>query len=168
MLPQPTISAGLRMAASSPTCRREVYVRPFPQGDKLFQISTDGGEAPTWCADGEIFYLANDRLLAVSVRARGDDLEISKPTVLIDLDNKLVRRAFDAAADGQSFLMLRSNVEERISVIFNWPKELARISREGSRRSNNPRPARAQREDSLNPYRRAMKEGATPVSTDLR
>ncbi len=48
--------------------RFEVYVQPFPHGDKV-RISTDGGVQPRWRADGkELFYIDTDnRLIAVPV-----------------------------------------------------------------------------------------------------
>ena len=48
--------------------RFEVYVQPFPHGDKV-RISTDGGVQPRWRADGkELFYIdADNQLMAVPV-----------------------------------------------------------------------------------------------------
>lgn len=74
-----------------------------------------------WCANGEMFYIANGRLQAVSVEARGNTLEISKPTELFELPSD----AFDVAADGQTVFTLRADPEERLSLIFEWPSELS-------------------------------------------
>ena len=48
--------------------RFEVYVQPFPHGDKV-RISTDGGVQPRLRADGkELFYIdADNRLMAIPV-----------------------------------------------------------------------------------------------------
>jgi len=112
--------------ASQESDRFEIYVRPFPEGDKLFQISSRGGSAPVWRANGEIFYRYDRSLLAVTVSASGDELEISKPTVLFEMDRDTT--AFDVTPDGQHFLMLRPRARERVSLIFNWPEEMARIT----------------------------------------
>src|SRR5207249_812172 len=38
--------------AAQPTGPMEVYVRPFPTGDRTWRISTTGGGAPEWRRDG--------------------------------------------------------------------------------------------------------------------
>jgi Tol biopolymer transport system component len=44
----------------------EIYVQPFPGPGAKTQVSTTGGTLPTWRRAGrELFYLANDRLMAV-------------------------------------------------------------------------------------------------------
>ena len=112
--------------ASDESGQFETYIRPFPEGDKLFQISPRGGSAPVWCGNGEIFYRNDRSLVAVTVSASGNDLEISKPTVLFEMDPDTT--AFDVTPDGQHFFMLRPRARERVSLIFNWPEEMARIN----------------------------------------
>ena len=79
-----------------------------------------------WCGNGEIFYRYERSLLAVTVSASGDELEISNPTVLFEMDRDTT--AFDVTPDGQHFFMLRPRARERVSLIFNWPEEMARIT----------------------------------------
>ncbi len=48
-----------------------VYVRPFPEGDGRWQISTPVGEEPRWGVDGrELFFRANSVLERVSIDTR--------------------------------------------------------------------------------------------------
>lgn len=73
----------------------------------------------------------NDRsLVAVTVSGSGNDLEISKPTVMLEIESDTT--AFDVTPDGQSFLLLRPRARERVSLIFNWPAEMARIAKESA------------------------------------
>jgi eukaryotic-like serine/threonine-protein kinase len=106
--------------------RVEIDARPFPGGEKRVQLSTGGGRAPVWSRSGEVFYLGADGLYAVSVAARGDSLAVSKPALLFHTggDTQLAS-AFDATPDGQHFLMLRSRGREHVSLILNWPRDLA-------------------------------------------
>ena len=107
--------------------RMDVFVRPFPEGDQRIQVSTNGGEQPAWSKSNEIFYIANGAMSAVAVTERGGSLSVSKPIVLFPTarDTHLVP-VFDVTPDGQRFLMLRSRGSQHLSLIFNWPSELAR------------------------------------------
>ena len=98
----------------------------FSESDKRVQISPSGGAAPVWSQNGEIFYRNDHTLVAVTVSALGDELEISNPAMLFEMESDTA--AFDVTADGQSFLMLRPRARENISLIFNWPEEMARIT----------------------------------------
>ena len=42
---------------SDETGQFEVYVRPFPQGEPAYRVSTGGGRSPLWSPDGrQLFY----------------------------------------------------------------------------------------------------------------
>jgi len=46
----------------------DIYVRPFPAGGGVWQISTGHGTRPTWSADGkELFYLNAGAIMAVDI-----------------------------------------------------------------------------------------------------
>jgi serine/threonine-protein kinase len=109
----------------------QIYVRPFPDGEGRWRVSTSGGQAPVWHENGEIFYWGSDAIHAVTVTARGDSLEVSKPTLLFRTGGETrLTPAFDVMPDGQHFLMLRSSGQHQISLILNWPQELARLAAE--------------------------------------
>ena len=120
---------------STESGRAEVYVRPFPVGEGRVQLSTGGGLAPVWSRSGEVFYLGAEGLYAVAVTARGGSLAVSKPALLFRTggDTRLAS-AFDATRDGQHFLMLRSRGREHVSLILNWPRDLARLDAGGAPR----------------------------------
>ena len=119
--------------ASDETGRSEVYVRPFPRGEGRWQVSTDGGTVARWSPrGGEILYRSRDRILSVSVSPRGAGLDVSKPRQLfVVAPSAGLSPDFRLAADGQRLLMTRSRQEDRITLVLNWPRELARLAAAG-------------------------------------
>src|SRR5262249_28946182 len=54
--------------ASNESGQFEVYVQPFPNGGRRWQISTDGGAEIAWSRNGrELFYRSRDRMMAVDI-----------------------------------------------------------------------------------------------------
>jgi Tol biopolymer transport system component len=118
---------------SDDTGRREVYVRPFPSGDGVWLISSNGGDQPRWRGDGnELFYVAADsKMMAASVRAvpgSKPSLELATPMALFDshiLKSPGTRGVFqyDVTADGKQFLVVTNNLAPRtppLTVVVNW------------------------------------------------
>jgi serine/threonine-protein kinase len=68
---------------SNESNRWEVYVRPWPALSPRWQVSTDGGYAPLWSADGRtIFYDSGDQtLLGVDITA-APEFQASRPRVV--------------------------------------------------------------------------------------
>ena len=64
--------------------RFEVVVQPFPDAGGKWQVSTAGGVAPRWRADGkELYFLAPDAtMMAVPVTAAGTSFEAGTPVAL--------------------------------------------------------------------------------------
>ncbi len=111
--------------------RFEVVVQPFPDavGSK-WQVSTAGGVAPRWRADGkELYFLAPDaKLMAVSVTATGASFESGTPVALFPtrvIDGGTVatsRPQYDVARDGR-FLINQPVADAAaapITLILNW------------------------------------------------
>ena len=105
--------------------RREVYVRPFPEGEVHWQVSSEGGNQPRWSGDGgELFYVQRDTLVAVRVN--------SNATFSAGLPRKLFASQFlksrqyaqyDVSLDGQRFVVaerLGEHTQRHIRVIQNW------------------------------------------------
>ena len=83
---EPSLSHDARWLAyvSNESGRREVYVRPFPDGEGRWPVSTEGGDEPVWSpAGGELFYRSGNRMMSVSV-ADGSDLDPGAPEVLFE------------------------------------------------------------------------------------
>ena len=102
--------------------KNEIYVAAFPGPGARWQISTEGGAQPRWRRDGkELFYLSSDlRLMSVEIQASGATLEPGVPKVLFEPHP--LPTFYDAAADGQRFLMVSSGVEQSppITLLQNW------------------------------------------------
>jgi serine/threonine-protein kinase len=113
---------------STETGRSEIYVRPFPEGEQRFQLSTGGGESPVWSRGGEVVYFASGGLYAVAITIRGDSLAVSKPVLLFRAGGEThLAPIFDVMPDGQRFIMLRSRGRQHVSLILNWSREIARL-----------------------------------------
>jgi len=97
-------------------------VAPFPGPGGKWQVSTNGGFGPAWRRDGkELFYLSSDsKVMAVEIRASGTTLDPGVPQVLFEPHPLAI--AYDAAADGQRFLMVSAGIEQSppITLVQNW------------------------------------------------
>ena len=122
--------------ASKESGRYEVYVQPYPGREKRWIISTDGGTAPVWSADGhELFYrdLTGRKMMAVSFRSE-PTVQMGKPRLLFDQeflpDGDVTGRQYDLAPDGQRFLMVRADEGSglrQLNIVLNWFEELKRL-----------------------------------------
>ena len=102
----------------------EIYIQPFPKGDKV-QISVGGGVQARWRRDGkELFYIGSDnQLMAVSV-----DLESGKPGVPEPLftpqwsmnPHHPQIRNFSVSRDGRFLIDVLRETVSPITVILNW------------------------------------------------
>ena len=108
---------------SNKSGRPEVYLQPFPGPGADLPVSTGGGSALRWRADGrEIFYLAPDgRMMAVPIRPARDGkaLELDAPVPLFAADSN----DYMVARDGQRFLLFvtaPAPLTAPLSVILNW------------------------------------------------
>ena len=107
--------------------RNEVYVQTIPPSGAKWQVSTVGGRQPTWRLDGkELFYVENEKLMAVGVRAVAGGFEAGAPAPLFEgVRAADFVTAYQPAADGQRFLV---NLPVRgeaagappVTVVLNW------------------------------------------------
>jgi len=117
----------------------QIYVRPFPNvDDRLYPISSDGGNEPVWSGDGrEIFYWNDDTssMMAVPVTTE-PEFRAGVPTRLFGGAYEFDRggRHYDVSADGQRFLMVKRGTSAesgdetapQVIVVQNWVAELQR------------------------------------------
>jgi eukaryotic-like serine/threonine-protein kinase len=123
--------------------REEVYVRRYPEGERL-AVSTDGGSGPIWRRDGkELFFEAAGKMMAVSVTSARTSLGLGKPTPLFDfrmlgpsgaieqyLGSFSNGPNYDVMPDGR-FLMIRMPEffsTRQIVVVQNFFEELKRLA----------------------------------------
>ena len=132
--------------ASNESGRYEVYVRRYPQGERL-RVSTEGGEGPVWSPNRrELFfsgpYEGTPKLMVASVAEDGETLRIGVPTPLLDMRVIGPEGAFfaylgasnngpsyDILPDGQRFVMVRlpDAPELEIILVQNFFEELKRL-----------------------------------------
>lgn len=116
---------------SSESGRNEVYVRPFPDGDGKWQISSEGGSEPRWRGDAkELFYLTPDgTLMSVSVKAQ-PNFSASSPVTLFKTGTIPIPTGswggageYDVTKDGSKFLIntiVTPPTLPSLYVIVNW------------------------------------------------
>ena len=106
--------------------RDEIYVRPFPNAERKWQVSENGGTQPRWVGD-EVFYVATDTLYAARVSVNEDFRVLSTERLFRDqrLFFQYPLQKYDVASDGQRFILIDSVSEEAstIHVVQNWDEE---------------------------------------------
>jgi dipeptidyl aminopeptidase/acylaminoacyl peptidase len=122
--------------ASDESGRIEVYVRSYPDLERKWQISTDGGAESAWSADSqELFYRGVEglRMMAVPITTE-PDFAPGRPELLFEGDYSAgagFGRNFDVARDGLSFVMvehvLPEDIDAELFVAVNWFTELAEL-----------------------------------------
>ena len=119
---------------SNETGITEIYVRAFSEdsagasaaaGGEVI-VSKGGGIAPRWRMDSkELYYRAPDGKVMMVDFAGGTRLEAGIPTPLFNAP--LAGGYWEAASDGQRFLLLTPSIESKPSpfnVILNWTSSL--------------------------------------------
>src|SRR5262249_10454543 len=85
----------------------DVYVRPF-KGQSAWQISTGGGEHPTWSrASDELFYTIRGELWVARYHVEGSAFRADPPVRLNDVRfaQGPPNRMFDVHPDGRRFVL---------------------------------------------------------------
>lgn len=95
--------------SSDESGEEEIYLTPFPDSTRRYQVSTDDGVLPRWRGDGkELFYFSpkQSSIMAVDVQARGKDVSLARPHVLFALPSLTpLGTLFDVTPDGHRFLV---------------------------------------------------------------
>ena len=115
---------------SDETSRVEVYVTTFPNPGGKWQVSTDGGDVPTWGRDGKkLFFLGpgpEHKMMAVDVKG-GERFEAGAPKPLFDTHittGPQVR--FDVGPDGRFLIPAQTDpaAGSPLTIVTNWNTEL--------------------------------------------
>ena len=116
---------------SNETGSSDIYIRPASGTGGKWSVSTSGGTAPRWRADGrELFYTTVGNLYAVDVVAEGTTLRLGTPKLLfqVNMGNQTHDDAFPYVVrkDGQAFLVQQmasaSGTANQTSIVvaLNW------------------------------------------------
>jgi Tol biopolymer transport system component len=108
----------------------EVYVTRFPEGNRAWSVSYNGGVQPQWSYwSEELFYVRENDLMVVPIQtsARFYTLAIPQRLFTIDgvADNPLLP-AYDVASDGQRIVLVREGAyttETTVTVVENWQQK---------------------------------------------
>jgi hypothetical protein len=109
--------------------RDEVYLAPFPRGEGKWQVTSGGGDFPSWRGDSkEIYFLSVNSIsmLACSIAEKGNELEIGPQQALFTAHFAALGTFFDAAADGKRFILnlAGDDAPTPVHLVTNWPLEL--------------------------------------------
>jgi hypothetical protein len=130
----PVFSPDTRFVAyqSDESGRSEIYVQSFPVASGKWQVSTSGGNDPSWRADGkELYYRSADqKLMAAEIQA-GESFKagIPRPLFSARVRTGTQRNKYVASADGERFLLVAPLGREALiptTVVLNWFSELGR------------------------------------------
>jgi Tol biopolymer transport system component len=126
---QPRVSPDGKWMAfvSDASGRYEVYVSPFDDSSRRFQVSNGGGQVPLWRGDGrELYYqTADHKVYAVSVTTT-PSFDTGTPQLLFQ-DAQGSWNSMDVSPDGQRFYIDRelSGPSTRpLNVVVNWKQLL--------------------------------------------
>jgi Tol biopolymer transport system component len=114
--------------ASDETGRYEVYVQTFPASGGKWQLTTGGGEQPSWRRDGKELYYVGDgqKLIVVGVDASSSTFRRSIPRELFQMHSPVdmwTRNQYAVTSDGQRFLvntLVETSASSPITVVINW------------------------------------------------
>jgi len=116
-----------------------VYVRPFPGPGGKWQVSTNGGDFPTWAPNSkELFYQErNGRIMAVDYKVSGRVFQADKPRVWSPVPVSIIgnNRGFDVSGDGKRMaIVLKAAAtegaaeEDHVTFFLNFTDELRRLA----------------------------------------
>ncbi len=125
---RPRLSPDSRWIAytSRDSGENQIYVKKFPSGEGLSQISTEGGNFARWSQDGdELFYLHEQDLMVVAVKGT-TSLDHGTPTKLLKIFSN-PRREYTVADGGETFILPRpagsDDTPPAIAIVQNWFSE---------------------------------------------
>ena len=115
--------------SSDESGRNEVYVRPFPGAEGMWQVSGNGGTQPRWSKDGkELFYVERDTLMTVAAATNPSFTSGAVTRLFQDASLPGTTHRYDVSADGRRFVLTEpvAVAEEKppsIHIVQNWYEE---------------------------------------------
>ncbi len=107
-----------------------IFVTRATDATQKWQVSERGGAQPSWRADGkELYYIEpQNQLTAVPIDTSKGSLQIGNAQPLFPVTSFGMARVYDAASDGQRFVVNRTPQDDSVSVRYmtNWENALKR------------------------------------------
>jgi hypothetical protein len=112
---------------SNETGRYEIYLRSYPDGETVRQVSTEGGTEPLWPSRGtDLLYRGANGMLMAAAITLSPEFKVGKPRALFDASR--YESWFGAAADGRRILLMpvvaNAQAPTQIHVVLNFLAEL--------------------------------------------
>jgi Tol biopolymer transport system component len=111
---------------STQTGSAELFIRSYPQGKIVGQVSTGDGWEPRWTAKGDLFYRSGRRWFTTHVSAnpepRWDPPHLAFQSDFTDTPGQ----SYDVTGDGQRILVVKRTQPvptTRINLLVNWFEE---------------------------------------------
>jgi eukaryotic-like serine/threonine-protein kinase len=105
----------------------EVYVRTFPGGTGKTQVSTRGGDQPSWSRDGrELFYREAGGIMAAAVSDAAELTVLSRTRLFADAFEMSNATNYDVTADGQFVMLQPVDTTSQIVVMTGALRRLLR------------------------------------------
>ena len=110
----------------------QVYVQSFPPAGGKWMISINGGGQPRWGQDGkELYYYWDGKLMAVTVKANGNNFEAGSPNPLFEVrpvgGPPTALPPYTSSRDGKRFLInivAEDSAPMPAVVVQNWTASL--------------------------------------------
>jgi Tol biopolymer transport system component len=108
----------------------EVYITPFPDAGRRWQVSTSSGFYPFWNANGrELVYQQLDgRVMSVGVELGEESVRLGESVPLLDLaPPEPIGPSFAPSADCEQFLVIPKGETTNttlLNLMVGWPKVL--------------------------------------------
>jgi Tol biopolymer transport system component len=108
----------------------EVYVTPFPEAGRRWQVSTGSGLYPFWCEDGrEIVYQQVDgRLMSAEIELGAESVRLGDTIPLFDIaPPENIGSSFAPSPDCERFLVIpKGSVADTtlLNLVVGWPQLL--------------------------------------------
>ncbi len=123
---------------SNESGRPEIYIQSFPDSGVRIQATRDGGEAPMWAGNSELFFWNGDHFFTVPVRTT-PELTIGEPEALFEARRytRNMSQEYGVTADGRRFLMAtipEASKPREVQIVLNWFTELERLAGPGGPR----------------------------------
>lgn len=118
---------------SNETGREEIFVKPFPDDGRKWQVSKQGGAVPRWSKRGdELFFNSANKIVSAPITT-SPKVDFGQPQQLFDYQPLNLERisgsfeSFDVSADGKRFVLLQQAPNQgsglTLTFVQNWYAE---------------------------------------------